>query len=99
MERDKSEAMFLLNTIWDSQVTNLNASEVSVLTCIAKNATVPGQSIPASRNKLVDQTRLAKTTVDRCLSQVIKRGYLSRAKPSDHIKPSEYLINVKKFII
>lgn len=94
-----SEAMFLINTIYNSQVNNLNASEVSVLVCIAKNATTPGVSIPASRNKIVDQTRLAKTTVDRCLSQVIKRGYLERVKPSDHIKPSEYLINVKKFNI
>lgn len=99
MERDESEAMFLLNTIWTSQVTNLNASEIAVLTCIAKNATAPGVSIPASRNKIVDQTRLARTTVDRCLNQVIKRGYLDRVKPSDHIKPSEYLINVKKFNI
>ena len=99
MERDGNEAMFLLNTIWESKVTNLNASEVSVLTCIAKNATAPGVSIPASRNKIVDQSRLAKTTVDRCLNQIIKRGYLERAKASDHIKPAEYLINVKKFNI
>ena len=99
MERDGNEAMFLLNTIYNSQVTNLNASEMAVLVCIAKNATAPGVSIPASRNKIVDQTRLAKTTVDRCLNQVIKRGYLIRVKPSDHIKPAEYLINVQKFNI
>lgn len=90
------ECIRLMEMIYGCLEMDLCATEVSVLLNISRFAVEKGQPIPASRNRIAAQSRLASSTVDRCLGQLIKKGYLLRAEDHTATKAAKYVINEKR---
>ncbi len=90
------ESIRLMDLIYGCLEMDLCATEVSVLLNISRSAKEKGQPIPASRNRIAAQSRLASSTVDRCMNQLIKKRYLDRVEEHTPSKAAKYLINEKR---
>ncbi len=90
------ESIRLMNLIWDCQELDLGPNEVAVLLNVARFASDPGVSIPAARNRIVTQSRLSPTTVDKCFQALFVKRYLERVKEHTATRAAEYMINEKR---
>ncbi|MES2356298.1 MAG: MarR family winged helix-turn-helix transcriptional regulator [Pseudomonadota bacterium] len=98
MERDEGAIFDLSDAIWNTKM-QLTPTEVLILVNIASNCGGDMSRIPASLGGIIRQTQLAKSTVDRVMRQMYRKGVLERTVEYESHSPAHYHIHIDKLDI
>ena len=92
------ESLRLMNLVWDCMEMDITGTEVSVLLNICRSATEYQVPISSARNRIAEQVKVAPSTVDRALNQLIKKRYLKRVEEHSATTAAKYLLNEKRLL-